>query len=82
MFSQPGYGAPDDEAFVSELEGVHSAQALWTRSRSDVEDEEYKEFSTHISHDFEDPLSCSHHRGDGTFEYPRLSDLHCLAPSH
>ena len=63
MFSQPGYGASEDEEFVSELEGVNSAQALWTRSRSDVEDEEYKEFYKHVSHDFEDPLSWSPQSG-------------------
>jgi molecular chaperone HtpG len=80
MFSQPGYGAPEDEAFVSELEGVNSAQALWTRSRSEVEDEEYKEFYKHVSHDFEDPLSWSHNRVEGKFEYTSLIYLPKRAP--
>ncbi|NCF75692.1 MAG: molecular chaperone HtpG, partial [Proteobacteria bacterium] len=80
MFSQPGYGAPEDEEFVSELEGVNSAQALWTRSRSEVEDEEYKEFYKHVSHDFEDPLSWSHNRVEGKFEYTSLIYLPKRAP--
>ena len=38
-----------------EYEAVNAATALWTRSRSDVSDDEYKEFYKHVSHDFEDP---------------------------
>ena len=80
MYSQPGFGASEDEEFVPELEGVNSAQALWTRSRSDVADEEYKEFYKHVSHDFEDPLSWSHNRVEGKFEYTSLIYLPKRAP--
>ena len=45
-------GTDDDDPKV-----VNSATALWTRSRSDVSDDEYKEFYKHLSHDFTDPLS-------------------------
>ncbi len=44
---------------------VNSATALWTRSRSEVSDEEYKEFYKHLSHDFSDPLCWSHNRVEG-----------------
>jgi molecular chaperone HtpG len=80
MFSTPGYGASEDEEFVPELESVNSAQALWTRSRSEVEDEEYKEFYKHVSHDFEDPLTWSHNRVEGKFEYTSLIYLPKRAP--
>ncbi|MDU0861189.1 MAG: molecular chaperone HtpG [Serratia marcescens] len=43
-------------------EKINKAQALWTRSKADVTDEEYKEFYKHIAHDFTDPLSWSHNR--------------------
>jgi molecular chaperone HtpG len=80
MLSTPGYGASEDEEFVPELEAVNSAQALWTRSRSEVGDEEYKEFYKHVSNDFEDPLSWSHNRVEGKFEYTSLLYLPKRAP--
>ena len=57
----------DDEDKV-----VNSATALWTRSRSDVSDDEYKEFYKHLSHDFSDPLCWSHNRVEGKREYTSL----------
>jgi molecular chaperone HtpG len=80
MFSTPGYGASDEEEFVAELEAINSAQALWTRSRSEVEEDEYKEFYKHVSHDFEDPLTWSHNRVEGKFEYTSLLYLPKRAP--
>ena len=80
MLSTPGYGASEDEEFVPELEAVNSAQALWTRSRSEIGDEEYKEFYKHVSNDFEDPLSWSHNRVEGKFEYTSLLYLPKRAP--
>ena len=59
--------ADDDEAKV-----VNSATALWTRPRSDVSDDEYKEFYKHLSHDFVDPLCWSHNRVEGKREYTSL----------
>ena len=63
-----------------ELEAVNSARALWTRSRSDVKDEEYNEFYKHISHDFEDPLNWSHNKVEGKLEYTSLLYLPKRAP--
>ena len=63
-----------------ELEAVNSAQALWTRSRSEVSEEEYKEFYKHVSHDFEDPMSWSHNRVEGKLEYTSLLYLPKRAP--
>ena len=80
MFSTPGYGASEDEEFVPELEAVNSAQALWTRSRSEIGNEEYKEFYKHVSNDFEDPLNWSHNRVEGKFEYTSLLYLPKRAP--
>lgn len=57
----------DDESKV-----VNSATALWTRSRADVSDDEYKEFYKHLSHDFSDPLCWSHNRVEGKREYTSL----------
>lgn len=63
-----------------EYETVNQATALWTRSRSDISDDEYKEFYRHISHDFQDPVSWSHNRVEGKLEYTSLLYLPSKAP--
>lgn len=63
-----------------EEEVVNKATALWTRSRSEVEDSEYKEFYKHISHDFEEPLMWSHNRVEGKLEYTSLLYVPKKAP--
>ncbi len=59
---------------------VNSATALWTRSRSDITDDEYKEFYKHLSHDFADPLTWSHNRVEGKREYVSLLYVPSNAP--
>ncbi|CAI2480245.1 High temperature protein G [Serratia liquefaciens] len=61
-------------------EKINKAQALWTRSKADVTDEEYKEFYKHIAHDFTDPLSWSHNRVEGKQEYTSLLYIPAQAP--
>ena len=67
----------DDDA---ETKVVNSATALWTRSRSDVSEDEYKEFYKHLSHDFTDPLTWSHNRVEGKREYTSLLYIPAAAP--
>ncbi len=69
-----------DEKASDEWECVNSATALWTRSRSEVTDDEYKAFYKHIAHDFEDPLSWSHNRVEGKREYTSLLYIPGRAP--
>ncbi len=64
---------PEDEV-------INTATALWTRSRSDVTDEEYKEFYKHVSHDFTDPLSWSHNRVEGNLDYTSMLFIPARAP--
>ena len=59
---------------------VNSATALWTRSRSELTDDEYKEFYKHLSHDFADPLTWSHNRVEGKREYTSLLYIPANAP--
>ncbi|MGB5164966.1 MAG: molecular chaperone HtpG [Woeseiaceae bacterium] len=59
---------------------VNSATALWTRSRSEVDADEYKEFYKHLSHDFADPLIWSHNRVEGKREYTSLLYIPTNAP--
>ena len=69
-----------DAPEAPEWESVNEATALWTRSRSEISDEEYREFYKHVSHDFEDPLSWSHNRVEGRLEYTSLLYLPKRAP--
>ena len=64
----------------SEHKVVNSATALWRRSRSDISDDEYKEFYKHLSHDFADPLLWSHNRVEGKREYTSLLYVPSSAP--
>ena len=63
-----------------EYKAVNEATALWTRSRSEVSDDEYKAFYKHVSHDFEDPLTWSHNRVEGRLEYTSLLYIPARAP--
>ncbi|MEM8767341.1 MAG: molecular chaperone HtpG [Pseudomonadota bacterium] len=73
-----GEDAPAEEAPAFEV--VNSAKALWTRSRSEVEDDEYREFYKHVSHDFQDPLTWSHNKVEGKLEYTSLLYVPKSAP--
>ncbi len=64
----------------AETKVVNSATALWTRSRSEVTEDEYKEFYKHLSHDFADPLTWSHNRVEGKREYTSLLYVPGAAP--
>ncbi len=59
---------------------VNSATALWTLPRTEVSDDEYREFYKHLSHDFADPLSWSHNRVEGKREYTSLLYIPATAP--
>ena len=72
-------GAPDVPA-EPEWQAINEAKALWTRSRSEISDEEYQAFYKHISHDFEDALSWSHNAVEGKLEYTSLLYLPQRAP--
>ena len=68
----------DDDSVT--WEQINKAQALWTRGRAEISEDEYKEFYKHISHDFSDPLSWSHNRVEGKQEYTSLLYIPSQAP--
>jgi molecular chaperone HtpG len=65
---------------LSEDETVNQASALWTRSKNDITEEQYKEFYKHVGHDFEDPLAWTHARVEGRQEYTQLLYVPSRAP--
>ncbi|MBY7667877.1 molecular chaperone HtpG [Vibrio anguillarum] len=73
----------DDEGNETEetqWEQINKAQALWTRSKSEISDEEYQEFYKHVSHDYADPLLWSHNRVEGKNDYTSLLYIPAKAP--
>lgn len=72
--------AEGEEALEPEDETVNTAKALWTRSRSDVSDDEYHEFYKHVSHDYQEPLVWSHNKVEGKLDYTSLVYIPSKAP--
>jgi molecular chaperone HtpG len=77
----PKLAEGDEEASAEpEWETVNRASALWTRPKSEISDDEYREFYKHVAHDFEDPLVWTHHRVEGKLEYTSLLYIPSRAP--
>ena len=70
----------EDPDKTPEWEAVNDAKALWTRSRSELSDDEYKDFYRHVSHDFSPPLTWSHNHVEGKLEYTTLLYIPSMAP--
>ncbi len=57
---------------------LNSMKAIWTRTKSEITDEEYEEFYKHISHDYDKPFRTIHYSAEGTSEFKALVYI----PSH
>jgi molecular chaperone HtpG len=71
---------PKEGAATLDFEAVNQAKALWTRPRTEISDDEYREFYQHISHDGEAPLAWSHNKVEGKREYTSLLYIPARAP--
>ncbi|BCQ33735.1 molecular chaperone HtpG [Erwinia rhapontici] len=70
----------NEEDNTTTWEKINKAQALWTRNKSEISADEYKEFYKHVAHDFTDPLTWSHNRVEGKQEYTSLLYIPAQAP--
>ena len=75
-----GEGAGAEVTEAREWETVNQASAIWTRSKSELQDDQYKEFYRHISNDVEEPLAWTHNRVEGRTEYTQLLYVPARAP--
>jgi molecular chaperone HtpG len=73
-------GQPGEMVTTTEMETVNKANALWARAKKDVSADEYKDFYKAISSDFENPLTWSHNRVEGSTEYTQLLYIPSKAP--
>ncbi|MBP2301464.1 molecular chaperone HtpG [Azospirillum picis] len=55
-----------------EAKALNSASALWTRSKSEITADQYKEFYHHVGHAFDEPWLTLHWRAEGALEYTNL----------
>jgi len=63
-----------------ENEQINSANALWTLPKSDIKDEDYKDFYSSIAHSSEEPLMWMHNKAEGAIEYTTLFYIPSKAP--
>jgi molecular chaperone HtpG len=69
-----------EQVETDEDETINQASALWARPKSEITDEQYKEFYKHVAHDFEEPLSYVHAKVEGKQEYTQLLYIPQRAP--
>jgi molecular chaperone HtpG len=69
-----------EQVTEDEWETVNQASALWTRSRNEIPEDDYKAFYQHLTNDFEAPLSWTHNRVEGRTEYTQLLFVPARAP--
>ncbi|MFK3868216.1 molecular chaperone HtpG [Psychrobacter faecalis] len=65
---------------TDEWETINKASALWTRSASEVEDDEYVDFYKNITYDMDAPLTWTHNRVEGRVQYTQLLYIPKKAP--
>ncbi|WP_339663028.1 molecular chaperone HtpG [uncultured Psychrobacter sp.] len=65
---------------TDEWETINKASALWTRSASEIEDEEYIDFYKNITYDMDAPLAWTHNRVEGRVQYTQLLYIPKKAP--
>lgn len=65
---------------TDEWETINQASALWTRSASDITDEEYTEFYKNLTYDYDEPLTWTHNRVEGRVQYTQLLYIPKKAP--
>lgn len=61
-----------EEGDEEEDNRLNEASALWTRPKSEIDEQQYKEFYHHVSHGFDDPWMTLHFKAEGVIEYSGL----------
>jgi molecular chaperone HtpG len=61
-------------------EKVNQAAALWTRSKSEITEEQYRDFYRHVAHAFDEPWGTLHFKAEGKIEYTGLTFIPTVKP--
>ncbi len=73
-------GQPIKKGTEVKEETLNSMKAIWARDKKDITEEEYKDFYSHISHDWNPPLTQLHLKLEGLTEYSALIYIPSQAP--
>ena len=76
----PGTEKKSDESVSKEREVLNSGKALWLKPASEVSDEEYGRFYSHLSHYDNEPVSRIHYAAEGAMEFNALLFIPSKAP--
>ena len=80
LAGEPKVDPVTKEFMPGKEETLNQASALWALPKSEVTDEQYREFYKHVAHDFEDPLAWAHARVEGRQTYTQLLYIPQRAP--
>ncbi|AEF80447.1 molecular chaperone HtpG [Leadbettera azotonutricia] len=69
-----------EKSSKTKTDRINSGTAIWRRSKSELKEEDYKEFYKQLGHDMDDPLFYVHTRAEGTQEYATLFYIPAKAP--
>jgi len=64
----------------TKTEQINSGTAIWRKPKTELKDEDYRDFYKQISHDTDDPLFYVHTKAEGTLEYSTLFFVPKKAP--
>ena len=78
--SEESVATGGEMVLTDEWETINKASALWTRSSSEIEDEEYIDFYKNITYDMDEPLTWTHNRVEGRVQYTQLLYVPKKAP--
>lgn len=71
---------PSQRIKVKEEETLNSMKAIWLKDKTDVTEEEYHDFYTHLAHDPLKPAKVIHYKAEGTSEFTALLYIPAKAP--
>jgi molecular chaperone HtpG len=80
MPAEPAEGQQPAAEQAPEEAPVNQASALWARPKSELTEQDYKDFYRHVAGDFTDPLAWVHSKIEGTYEYTLLLFIPSRAP--
>ncbi len=69
-----------EDVVTVEEETLNSMKAIWKKNKSEVTDEEYKDFYNHLTHDYNEPLKSIHFKAEGVSEFSALLYIPAKAP--
>ena len=78
--SIPIYVIDGSEKKDEKNEAINSASAIWTRQKSKITKEQYKEFYNHVGQMFDEPWMTSHYKAEGKIEYTVLNFIPSSKP--